>query len=162
MHVEPLWARFGERVLHITERTEALARILREGVNSARFEVALVERPSVTPLARSGGRGQGIWTRSQAFDPATMENMYAGYGSEECGVLCTVAFGLSVVKRRKEGEARRYEQPAYLDVKGEQEAARSRANETTLLVKPKVLLKSVGELVGKPPPLTTTMIISTG
>ena len=165
MHNEPLLARFGERLLHITERTEALARILREGVSSAGFEVVLVECPSVTPLAHSEGRGQGIWTRSQAFDPAMMENIYAGYGSEEGGVLCTVAFGLSVVKRRKEGEARRYQQPANLDVKGEQGATRSRADllGPTLLVKPKVLLESVKELVGKPPPPpTTTLIISTG
>ena len=148
VHNEPLRSRFGEKLSYITERTEALARILREGVSSAWFEV-VVERPSVTPLARSKGRGQGIWSTSQAFDPATMENMYAGYGSEECGVLCTVAFGLSVVKRRKEGEAGRDQQPAHLDMKGEQGATRSKADllETTLLVKPKVLLESVKELL---------------
>ena len=149
VHNEPLWARFGEKLSHISERTEALARILREGVSSAWFEV-VVERPSIAPLARSEGRGQGIWSSSQAFDPATMENMYAGYGSEECGVLCTVAFGLSVMKRRKEGEAGRDQQLAYLDVKGEQGATRSKADllETTLLVKPKVLLESVKERMG--------------
>ena len=147
---EPLRARFGERLSHITERTETLARILREGVSSAWFSV-VVERPSVTPLARGKGpsRGQGSIRsmRSQAFDAATMENVYAGYGSEECGVLCTVAFGLSVVKRREEGEAGRDQQPGYLDSKGEQGPTRSKADvlETTLLVKPKVLLESVEE-----------------
>jgi len=149
VHNEPLRSRFGEKLSHITERTDALARILREGVSSAWFEV-VVERPSVTPLARSKGRGQVIWSGSRAFDPATMENMYAGYGSEECGVLCTVAFGLSVVKRRKGGEAGRdQQQPAHLDMKGEQGATRSKADllETTLLVKPKVLLESVKELL---------------
>ena len=148
VHTEPLRTRFGEKLSHITERTEALARILREGVSSAWFEV-VVERPSVTPLARGKGRGQCIWSSSQAFDAATMENMYAGYGSEECGVLCTVAFGLSFVKRRKEGEAGRDQQSAYLDMKGEQGATRSKADvlETTLLVKPKVLLESVKELL---------------
>lgn len=147
VHNEPLRARFGEKLSHIGERTDALARILREGVSSAWFDV-VVERPSVTPVARSKGR-EGIWPSSQAFDPTTMENMYAGYGSEECGVLCTVAFGLSVVKRRKEGEAGRGQQPAYLDMKGDQGATRSKANllETTLLVKPKVLLESVKELL---------------
>ena len=149
VHDEPLRSRFGEKLSHITERTEALARILREGVSSAWFEV-VVERPSVTPVARGKGRGQGTWSSSQTFDPAMMENMYAGYGSEECGVLCTVAFGLSVVKRRKEGEAGRDQQLAYLDVKGEQGATRSNADllETTLLVKPKVLLESVKERMG--------------
>jgi len=149
VHNEPLRSRFGEKLSHITEWTEALARMLREGVSSAWFEV-VVECPSVTPLARGKGRGQGTWSSSQTFDPATMENMYAGYGSEECGVLCTVAFGLSVVKRRKEGEAGRGQQPAYLDVKGEQGAMRSNADllETTLLVKPKVLLESVKERMG--------------
>ena len=148
VHNEPLRARFGEKLSHIAERTEGLARILREGVSSAWFEV-VVERPSVTPLARSKGRGQGIWSSSQAFNPTTMENMYAGYGSEECGVLCTVAFGLSVVKRRKEGEAGRAQQPVCLDMKGEQGATRSKGDllETTLLVKPKVLLESVKELL---------------
>lgn len=150
VHSEPLRARFGEKLSHIAERAESLARILREGVSSAWFEV-VVERPSVTPVARSKGRAEDTWPASQlsqAFDPATMENMYAGYGSEECGVLCTVAFGLSVVKRRKEGEARRSQQPSYLDMKGEG-ATRSKADllEGTLLVKPKVLLESVKDLL---------------
>jgi len=78
-----------------------------------------------------------------------MENMYAGYGNEECGVLCTVAFGLSVVKRREEGEGGREQRPSYLDMKGETGATRSKADllESTLLVKPKVLLESVKELL---------------
>jgi len=77
-----------------------------------------------------------------------MENMYAGYGSENCGVLCTVAFGLSVVKRRKEGDGR-VQRPPYLDMKSEAGATRSKADllESTLLVKPKVLLESVKELL---------------
>ena len=153
VHHEPLQARFGEKLSHIAERTEALARILREGVSSAWFKVeVVVERPSVTPLSRSKGRGQGISFNSQAFDPTVMENVYAGYGSEECGVLCTVAFGLSVVKRRKEGEARRGQESAYLDTQSKADLL-----ETTLLVKPKVLLESADEHVGKP-----TLIISIG
>jgi hypothetical protein len=148
VHNEPLRARFGEAISHIAERTEALARVLREGVSSAWFEV-VVERPSVTPRARSKAGARDVWPSGQTFDPATMENMYAGFGSEECGVLCTVAFGLSVVKRRKEGEAGRDRQPSYLDKKGEAEASRSKADmlESTLLVKPKVLLESVKELL---------------
>jgi len=148
VHSEPLRARFGEKLSHIAEQTELLARILREGVSSAWFEV-LVERPAATPLATSKGHGRDIWPASQAFDPTTMENMYAGYGSEKCGVLCTVALGLSVVKRRKEGEVGRDQEPSYLDMKGKQEATRSRTDllESTLLVKPKVLLESVKELL---------------
>jgi len=55
VHSEPLRARFGEKLSHIADLTETLARMLREGVSSAWFEV-LVERPSVTPPARSKGR----------------------------------------------------------------------------------------------------------
>lgn len=148
VHSEPLRARFGEKLSHITDLTETLARMLREGVSSAWFEVA-VERPSVTPPIRSKGRAPTVWFGGQAFDRTTMENMYAGYGNEECGVLCTVAFGLSVVKRRREGEAGREQQAAYLDMKGETGATRSKADllESTLLVKPKVLLESVKELL---------------
>ena len=148
VHSEPLRARFGEKLSHIADLTETLARMLREGVSSAWFEVA-VERPSVTPPTRSKGRAPTVWFGGQAFDRATMENMYAGYGNEECGVLCTVAFGLSVVKRRKEGEAGREQRASYLDMKGETGATRSKADllESTLLVKPKVLLESVKELL---------------
>ena len=144
-HREPLRARFGEAVSHITERTEALARILREGVSSAWFEIA-VETPSLTPVARGKSRP---WPSCRTFDPAVMENMYAGFGNEKCGVLCTVAFGLSVVKRRKGGEVEEDQQPSYLDMKGGAAATRSRAEllESTLLVKPKVLLESVKELL---------------
>ncbi|KAI9440000.1 hypothetical protein H4582DRAFT_1944372 [Lactarius indigo] len=148
-HREPLRARFGDAVSHIAERTEALARILREGVSSAWFEI-VVESPSVAPVARGKGRAGGVWPNCRPFDPAVMENMYAGYGSEACGVLCTVAFGLSVVKRRKGGEVEEERQPSYLDMKGgEAVATRSRAEllESTLLVKPKVLLESVKELL---------------
>jgi len=148
VHSEPLRARFGEKLSHIADLTETLARMLREGVSSAWFEV-LVERPSVTPPARSKGRAPAVWFGDQAFDPATMENMYAGYGNEECEVLCTVAFGLSVVKRRKEGEAGREQRASYPDMKGETGAMRSKGDllESTLLVKPKVLLESVKELL---------------
>jgi hypothetical protein len=148
VHSEPLRARFSEKLSLIIEQTETLTRILREGVSSAWFDV-VVERPLVTPVARNKGRGRDVWSASQAFDPATMENMYAGYGSEECGVLCTVSFGLSVVKRRKEGEVGKDQQPSYLDMKGEEGATRSKADllESTLLVKPKVLLESVKELL---------------
>ena len=148
-HREPLRARFGEAVSHIAERTEALARILREGVSSAWFEIAF-ENPSVTPVASGKGpRARDVWPSCRAFDPAVMENMYAGYGNEKCGVLCTTAFGLSVVKRRKGGEVEEEQQPSYLDMKGGAAATRSRAEllESTLLVKPKVLLESVKELL---------------
>ena len=148
-HREPLRARFGEAVSHIAERTEALARILREGVSSAWFEI-VVESPSVIPVTRGKGRiTKDAWPNCRAFDATVMENMYAGFGDEKCGVLCTVAIGLSVVKRRKEGEVEEDRQPSYLDMKGGAAATRSRAEllESTLLVKPKVLLESVKELL---------------
>jgi hypothetical protein len=148
VHREPLRARFGDALSHIAERAEALARILREGVSSAWFDV-VVERPSTTPASRGKGSAQDVWPSCRTFDPAAMENMYAGYGSEDCGVLCTVAFGLSVVKRRKEGETGGNWQSSHLDMKDDAGAARSRAEllDSTLLVKPKVLLESVKELL---------------
>ena len=114
-------------------------------MSSAWFQIA-VESPSVTPVARGKGHP---WTSCRAFDPAVMENMYAGYGNERCGVLCTTAFGLSVVKRKKGGEVEEDLQPSYLDMKGGAIATRDRAEllESTLLVKPKVLLESVKELL---------------
>jgi len=118
-------------------------------VSSAWFEIA-IESPSVTPVARSSkGRPRDVWPSCRAFDAAVMENMYAGYGNEACGVLCTIAFGLSVVKRRKGGEVEEDRQPSFLNMKGGGDATRSRAEllESTLLVKPKVLLESVKELL---------------
>ena len=80
---EPLRARFGKAVSHIAERTVALARILREGVSSIWFEIA-VECPSVAPVVRGKGRP---WFSCRAFDLTVMKNMYAGSGNEKCGVL---------------------------------------------------------------------------
>ena len=79
--------------------------MLCEGVSSAWFEV-VAKHPSVTPPAHSKGRVHAIWFSGQAFDPATWK-MYAGYENKECGILCQVTFSFSVVKQRKEGEARR-------------------------------------------------------
>ncbi|KAI0264443.1 hypothetical protein BC834DRAFT_844086 [Gloeopeniophorella convolvens] len=152
VHREPLRTRFGDAITHIAERAEGLARALREGVSSAWFEV-VVESPAVaTPVGR--GKGRALWAGCQSFDPAVMENMYAGYGSEDCGVLCTVAVGLAMVRRRREedvlaGDWQSHLQPAHLDIKGEAGAARGRDDllESTLLLKPKVLLESVKDLL---------------
>ncbi|OSC97737.1 hypothetical protein PYCCODRAFT_1113760 [Trametes coccinea BRFM310] len=112
------------------------------------------------------------------FDCETMENVYAGYGSEHCRVLCTVELGLAFRRRLPEREEESVDgdgMPASRptssaskgppgvggnagrvgagevevevedgDVEGEVTASRM---EWTLLLKPKVLLESVTEIL---------------
>lgn len=144
-----------ERIL---ERAEGLARIIREGVGSAWFEVCVESGP---PLTRAKGkdrereeRGREPWRRM--YDPAEMDNVYSGYGEEKSRVLCTVEFGLAVVKKRNpnstlslsggkdgavEEERRRSRRDEWMEEK------RKELLETTMLLKPKVLLESVKELL---------------
>ncbi|KAA1467668.1 hypothetical protein DENSPDRAFT_257400 [Dentipellis sp. KUC8613] len=86
------------------------------------------------------------------FDPVTMENLYAGHGSEKARVLCTVEFGLAVVKKRREereeDEWEREQGQGRGRVMKPQTSARGEGGlESTLLLKPKVLLESVKELL---------------
>ncbi|KZV72999.1 hypothetical protein PENSPDRAFT_323693 [Peniophora sp. CONT] len=102
---EPLVERFGGAVAHVGKLADDLARMVREGVASAWFSVR------VAP-ARS------------AFDAGAMENTYAGFGDEAADVLCSVALGLEVVRKRDAGDVER-----------------------TLLLKPTVVLENVTELL---------------
>ncbi|KAI0041180.1 hypothetical protein FA95DRAFT_765878 [Auriscalpium vulgare] len=142
---EPLGDRFGGALVHIGERAEKLARDVREGVRSAWFEVraAPVRVPAPRGLTLRGLRGWAEDVGSEdgddgqgdgeagMFDPATMQNVYAGFGSEQAGVLCTTAFGLEMVRARKRGA----------DSSAEGELER------TLLLKPQVVLDSVTEFL---------------
>jgi hypothetical protein len=64
-----------------------------------------------------------------------MENTYAGYGDESADVLCTIALGLGVVKRKESAAEDGVEDEGRTEL------------DRTLLVKPKVILESVHELL---------------
>ncbi|KAH9885822.1 hypothetical protein C8Q73DRAFT_669395 [Cubamyces lactineus] len=97
------------------------------------------------------------------FDWETMDNVFAGHGSEHCRVLCTVELGLAF-RRRLPQRQREQEQESvdgdgmpispYPRTDGEGAAASERGEETsskteerTLLLKPKVLLESVIDIL---------------
>ncbi|KAI0322733.1 hypothetical protein OF83DRAFT_424645 [Amylostereum chailletii] len=69
---------------------------------------------------------------AKKFDGKSMENVYAGFGDECANVLCSITLGLAVVKR-KNGE--------------EDEKDKDGPLESTLLLKPKVILESVKALL---------------
>ncbi|KAI0058184.1 hypothetical protein BV25DRAFT_1841171 [Artomyces pyxidatus] len=133
---EPLRERFGDAVAHILERAEKLAHDVRESVSSAWFEVRIESAPAQAFLGGMEG------PRAKMYDPATMQNVYAGYGDENAPVLCTVAFGLEVVKTRRGGAVAAGEDHPQ-DFKEAQESALER----TLLLKPQVILESVKDLL---------------
>ncbi|KAH8100897.1 hypothetical protein BXZ70DRAFT_134768 [Cristinia sonorae] len=86
---ETLLAHYGAHLHRITERTERLAAAMKEGVMSADFEVA-----------RVAPAGPGESARSKPFDESEMEDVYADADAEqECGVMCTVEFGLTLVRK---------------------------------------------------------------
>jgi len=162
IHREPLRARFGETVTRISEQAERLARAIREGVGSVWFEVVddntvPLAPGELAPIRATGGivrdsstgqwkeKGRDPWRRM--FDSSVMDNLYEGYGTNHSRVLCTTALGLAVAKRKKqEGGEIDGQQRQYLDFKGEGSGSNARL-ESTLLLKPKVLLESVKELL---------------
>ncbi|KAL6302510.1 hypothetical protein BKA93DRAFT_736801 [Sparassis latifolia] len=126
VHRDPLRTRFGGALARIGERAERIAGAVKEGVMSGVFEVTWVTGKGV-----SNGLGkEGEWW----FDRATMDNVYAGHGSERCKVLCTVEFGLLCVQRVGWASA---------NVNGNEVDS----HVINLLLKPKVLLESVSEIL---------------
>ena len=82
---DPLRARFGTSLILVGQRAVEIARAIREGVMSAAFEVIAVP-PAIGNTSR--------------FDESTMENMFAGISGAERGrVLCTVEFGLTCIRK---------------------------------------------------------------
>jgi len=105
------------------------------------------------------------------FDWATMENVYAGHGSERCKVLCTVEFGLICARRVgwSDDPGEEDDQGTPADPKGANGHANGLTNgaasdganghgasngarsegmlSRNLLMKPKVLLESVAEIL---------------
>ncbi|KAI0784199.1 hypothetical protein C8Q75DRAFT_400111 [Abortiporus biennis] len=87
IHRDPLCDRFGPHLLRIAQRAERIACAIREGIMSASFDVLWL------------GYGKQNGDKRFGFDKGTMENVYAGHGSEKGGVLCTVEFGLICARK---------------------------------------------------------------
>ncbi|THH27605.1 hypothetical protein EUX98_g6569 [Antrodiella citrinella] len=99
---EVLLTRYGAHLARISERAERLASAVREGVMSASFDVMWV-RP-----AECGKEG----AKSKRFDDVWMEDVYESVemGDERgSGVMCTVEFGLMLVRKSSAPEKRRSE-----------------------------------------------------
>jgi len=92
IHRDPLRERFGQSLARIGERAERIALAIKEGVMSASFDVLWVGTGKQRDKTASGP-GQ------RTFEPSVMDNVYAGHGVEKGNVLCTVEFGLICVKR---------------------------------------------------------------
>lgn len=149
VHRDPLRARFGGAIARIGERAERLAGVVKEGVMSGVFEITWVPAKGV-----STGAG---WKEKEErwFDWASMENVYAGHGSERSKVLCTVEFGLACIQRGDQGDAADHEDPARTNGHTTPLTNGSVTNGTgpegaltrSLLLKPKVLLESVVDIL---------------
>lgn len=101
-------------------------------------------------------RAKGAHLRRQdstdgLFDWTVMENVYAGHGSETGRVLCTVEFGLVCVRRASSfpnGHVNGSSQHEGHQTNGGVDvAAADGILSRNLLLKPKVLLESVAEIL---------------
>ncbi|KAI0733487.1 hypothetical protein C8Q72DRAFT_811365 [Fomitopsis betulina] len=143
VHRDPLRSRFGAALARIGDRAERIAGAVREGVMSSIFEVTWVNAGS---LARRDKEEK--W-----FDWATMENVYAGHGSERSKVLCTVEFGLACVRRGAWTDANGADTRPKTNGSASTSANGAVANGSTesltrnVLMKPKVLLESVIDIL---------------
>lgn len=203
IHRDPLRERWAEQVERLLERAEGLARIIREGVGSAWFEVSVESGPPLVKAGESNLSGGGIRTKGvrknssagkingvngvngvhgstlngnskgkergveedrepwrRMYDPTEMDNVYAGYGDENSRVLCTVEFGLTVVKKRNPMSSSSPEEVTGTGLYGTHggkegngetaksvEEKRKEVLDMTMLLKPKVLLESVKDLL---------------
>ncbi|KAH9949897.1 hypothetical protein B0H21DRAFT_41578 [Amylocystis lapponica] len=156
VHREPLRARFGNALGRIGERAERIAAAMKEGVMSGVFEIMW-----------GGGKSASIGKKDKEserwFDWSTMENVYAGHGSERCKVLCTVEFGLMCARRvgwsNEPGDGEGH--GTVVEAKGMNGHVNGQTNghavtngvrsegmlSRNLLMKPKVLLESVADIL---------------
>ena len=144
VHRDPLRSRFGAALARIGERAERIAGAVREGVMSSIFDVTWVNPGS---LARRDKEEK--W-----FDWATMENVYAGHGSERSKVLCTVEFGLACVRRAAWTDANGADTRPKTNGSTSNSVNGAVANGSvdgvltrSVLLKPKVLLESVIDIL---------------
>jgi len=95
---------FGEALKRIQEQAIELARVTREGVMSGWFgitrvsgAVTLLTDMPTSPFPPSRDAKPPV----TKFDHRTMENAFQGLGreDEECGVMCTVEFGVDCVRK---------------------------------------------------------------
>ena len=97
---------FGDALKGIQERAIELARATREGVMSGWFGITRVSGavtlPTDTPTPPFHPSRDAKAPVTKFFDHRTMENVFQGLGreDEECGVMCTVEFGLSQGRRQ--------------------------------------------------------------
>lgn len=79
--VESLRTRYSAQLRHIAEIAYRIALVIREGTMSTDFQVMFADH-------------------SRNFNPDSMENVYAGYGSSRGLVLCTTDLGLRCFTHR--------------------------------------------------------------
>ncbi|KZT73034.1 hypothetical protein DAEQUDRAFT_762397 [Daedalea quercina L-15889] len=146
VHRDPLRVRFGAALTRIGDRAEHIAAAVREGVLSSVFEVSWVNPGSIARKDKD----------ERWFDWATMENVYAGHGSERSKVLCTVEFGLACIRHGAwpDGDGldarSKTNGSASTGINGNGAAANGGTEgilSRSVLLKPKVLLESVMDIL---------------
>jgi len=109
--------------------------------------------PSTYPSLTNPRDAKGVVTK---FDHQTMENVFQGYGREdgECVVMCTIEFGLDCMRKVASGEdvgvifsPIEPVGPSISSRVPEKEVSEVETMERKTLVKPKVLLESVVEIL---------------
>ncbi|KZT07741.1 uncharacterized protein LAESUDRAFT_677624 [Laetiporus sulphureus 93-53] len=94
---DPLRSRFGDLLARISEHAEHIASVVKQRMMSSVFETTWVNAKGARPP--TGASKDSETNCEMWFDWQTMDNVYAGYGSEHSKVLCTVEFGLIRVTR---------------------------------------------------------------
>jgi hypothetical protein len=151
---------FGDSAKRIQEQAMNIARIVKEGVMSGWFELVRVPGvvvppgPEGSPLKhrRSSSGGKLSRVKATKYDDEAMENVFKGFGREEGGVMCTVEFGLVCVRKGKEEAPDSANPQSEEDSKRKPEGgcspgAAAQVLERRMLMKPKVLLESVEEML---------------
>ena len=149
---------FGETLKRIQEQAIELATITREGVTSGWFEITRVSGAvtistdtSTSPLPLS----RDVEASVMRFDHRTMDNVLQGLGREdgECVVMCTIEFGVDCVRKVVSDEDAGVV-PCPIEPIGpppsrapEEGVGEGETMERKTLVKPKVLLESVIEIM---------------
>lgn len=122
---------FGDSVKRIQEQAMNIARVVREGVMSGWFE--LVRVPASTRSQTKESPPVAV-----RYDDEGMENVFKGFGREEGGVLCAVEFGLVCVRKDDKDEN---------PERGRSPGCGADVLDRRVLMKPKVLLESVEEIL---------------
>lgn len=135
---------YGDSVKRIQEQAMNISRVVREGVMSAWFELVRVPASVQTLDEEDTGRAKPYGSPTPPsvavkYDEEGMENVFRGFGREEGGVLCTVEFGLVCIRKDDKED-----NP---DGKRRLPGCKVDPFDRRVLVKPKVLLESVEEML---------------